>query len=1038
MKTADCGESRSAKREHDSNWSVLRMVGVLRATLSCGWQDDHAVLHISTSRGALWPALTTEKGSTYPQHRLASSWVCSSGSMNRSGAREVQTSKRESVVENLHPNIHFHPLPRTLLLAEKRQAIDDAPRYMSDSDASVYSSDDETGRLGRNLPRHRYPTVDDEQDNGPIDRDEALYGVFMDHPKTRRPRTSTAPMFVKGDIQEGAEETPDEVPSEPRPPSPASIQRTQIREEANERFYALLKEGSSKRRKLDHLRDDDPAGTAGLGAPSSQSAPGQQSAPHAAATPGFHRNLFKPKAARDPKLGMFEKHTKGFGSKMLAKMGYAGSGGLGEKGISRPIEVKVRPTNLGLGFGRFKEASQLVANRRIEAEVRGEALPEEKPQPSASTIAVPSTFGTTQDLLKEESWLKGEKKKKAARNVVQYTDLLKKEKPMVVIDMRGPAKDDVGPPGPPPLAEELLHNLSTLLQTHESRVYSLAELVKSSEARLENLQRERTASEQRQREQSIRVAKLEQLSQILDDVRQVEKNGSPSVEQEDMFLSALRKLSDLFDSNERSSLKLIDVLIPSICESFVDAKLSSWRPIRDDSELTLSLLNSIANVAAAASESIDERCSVFRHLLQSSVLPRLQKLLESSKWDPVTEPMVVLALYQSLVEMVTNPSFEQASGATDSTVDVLPSGADLLENSQSFKAIIQRDLVDSTIMTKLQRAIDDWKPKLDRRGQLRDPPDVWLLPWVPILLRSPMMSSLVSSLKGKLKSAVSYLDKEARNGLAFLREANSFLRPWTALLKKDTIIHLASRYICPRFAKYLAKLEISSDPKDQEWRGIDLLWTMCSNGLLRAIDVLSLVEGELLPSWARICHSLLLNGEGTEKCVSLFLVWKTYFLVVSPTKTLANDEAICRCFYTVLVMIRDAKDSTQTESLYPTIPGYRAVLSRRSATLRREAKDDLLRMEHADPLEAEARIRLDQSGSTMPTFRDVVEDFAKDRGILFRPRLGVNALKDGKQVFLFGDVPVYLESQVVYVQHAAEWVPMSLERLAQLASVADS
>merc|ERR1712238_166941 len=137
---------------------------------------------------------------------------------------------------------------------------------------------------------------------------------------------------------------------------------------------------------------------------------------------------------KDPNVGKWEKHTKGFGGKLLAKMGWNGKGGLGSnrrsfkkekneneekqqdtttndqqhpasatattdttmadqqtttpptiattttttntntkvmKGISRPVEVVVRPNHLGLGFGDFKEASQLKGNRKIEAEVAG-------------------------------------------------------------------------------------------------------------------------------------------------------------------------------------------------------------------------------------------------------------------------------------------------------------------------------------------------------------------------------------------------------------------------------------------------------------------------------------------------------------------------------------------------------------------------------------------------------------------------------------------------------------------------------------------
>ena len=49
-----------------------------------------------------------------------------------------------------------------------------------------------------------------------------------------------------------------------------------------------------------------------------------------------------------------------------------------KKGISRPVEVVVRPNGLGLGFGNFKEQSQLKVNRQIEAEVRGIELPKEE------------------------------------------------------------------------------------------------------------------------------------------------------------------------------------------------------------------------------------------------------------------------------------------------------------------------------------------------------------------------------------------------------------------------------------------------------------------------------------------------------------------------------------------------------------------------------------------------------------------------------------------------------------------------------------
>ncbi|XP_047341739.1 uncharacterized protein LOC124945361 [Impatiens glandulifera] len=60
------------------------------------------------------------------------------------------------------------------------------------------------------------------------------------------------------------------------------------------------------------------------------------------------------------KYGAFEMHTTGFGSKMLAKMGFTEGSGLGKdgRGITEPIEAIQRPKALGLGAKASETASQ--------------------------------------------------------------------------------------------------------------------------------------------------------------------------------------------------------------------------------------------------------------------------------------------------------------------------------------------------------------------------------------------------------------------------------------------------------------------------------------------------------------------------------------------------------------------------------------------------------------------------------------------------------------------------------------------------------
>ena len=60
---------------------------------------------------------------------------------------------------------------------------------------------------------------------------------------------------------------------------------------------------------------------------------------------------YKKGVASSVNIGSFEAHTTGFGSKMMAKMGYMEGGGLGKngQGMAQPIEVIQRPKSLGLG-----------------------------------------------------------------------------------------------------------------------------------------------------------------------------------------------------------------------------------------------------------------------------------------------------------------------------------------------------------------------------------------------------------------------------------------------------------------------------------------------------------------------------------------------------------------------------------------------------------------------------------------------------------------------------------------------------------------
>ena len=133
-------------------------------------------------------------------------------------------------------------------------------------------------------------------------------------------------------------------------------------------------------------------------------------------------------------LGSWQKHTKGIGSKLLLKWGWKGEGGLGKegKGIAEPIEVKLRPKNMGLNFGDFEEKT---FQRKVEDEEdEFSKLPLEDLAVQVKQISVKAD--------RRKNWKKKSKKKELrvpARekvSLVSVVDMTRKEGGQIVRDMK--------------------------------------------------------------------------------------------------------------------------------------------------------------------------------------------------------------------------------------------------------------------------------------------------------------------------------------------------------------------------------------------------------------------------------------------------------------------------------------------------------------------------------------------------------------------------------------------------------------------------
>lgn len=944
-------------------------------------------------------------------------------------------------------------------------------------------------------------------------KEDAIYGVFLEeepapglgrstNQRGGRAKPSSAPMFVaakKPQFVPAATTKPVAASSntftnenskpELKNPEPKQEETEEEKKEqekqkkADDYFASLMQKARGKKRKA---FDEEPSPAMGLGA---------------VPTSFGKAELPKPEPMQiDPNLGKWEKHTKGIGMKLLAKMGYKGSGGLGsnrrakkkldeannvdiatpaavtaapkqeeepkkaQAGISRPVEVVVRPANLGLGFGNFKEATQLKANRKIEAEVRGIELPDDKKKkknkdgsvswgPATKSSALP----TTQELLEQKSWKRGGAAKKAKRpkvRVIPYMELLEKSSTTtqdgpVIVDMRGTSVQDTTTTsdGKVLLAEELLHNVSFLLNTYENKIHSSSHFVKSTAKKVQSLQSDVEEMERQKQQGQERIAKVKSVLEILDQVEALtERGGSNGKNTAAMVQGLIQKLGATFDKEERASLKFWEVLAPALLSPVIQTKIDEWDPLGDVST-SKEVIASVLQLCAESSVTNDDQTALDalrRSIFQHRLLPRIKQTLESSRWQPSRDVDVALDLYEVLYQSAVQATPKSDHEQRFEEGNIFASG-DPEEAAQSSLAdLVKEEIMLDTIYPKLTRSLSQWKPELDRKGlHLVERLDMWILPWVAHLDHRAILPTLMSDCKRKLKSALSYLQRKIADDLDFLRASLDVLKPWQRAFQGETIHNLTSHNVSPRLARYLAKTKIRSDTNKQDWSGLDIIFEMHGKGLLSDVEYISILEGELLTNWAAKMQDWLFESSEAAEAAVNYREWKMRLLARSDSTTagmgssvllLREDRFICCIFYSVLKMIQAAGkgDKDTLDDMRPPQANFRVALARRVKERQRRVEDDLLRMESQGGSAVEARIRLQHRNAHTPTFRDVVEEFAKERDALFQPRMGTKATKDGKQVFLFGEVPIYLESDVVFAFKDSDWLPVSLDQLAAM------
>lgn len=646
---------------------------------------------------------------------------------------------------------------------------------------------------------------------------------------------------------------------------------------------------------------------------------------------------------------------------------------------------------------------------------------------------------------------------------------------MKIIDLRGPVPQAAAPGQPVLLAAEVVHNVALQRRGCETRWHAAEHLLATHQRQTARLQIEVATAEQQLSATRERHAKLDRVVQMLDEMRALLENDSLRSFAETMRLvqALLKQLATTFSPEERAQLQFAQTLVPTLLGAAVQTALDAWNPLLPGDSPDLAASSALMRAVLLLNDTTEPMADmnqIRKAMLMQYLIPKLTLVLESSRWDPPTDHAeTALMLYELLDSMLRHAANSSAGNLNDDDDEKLA--------NNELSRLVRKELVHTVVYRKLSRALSQtWKPRVDGTGGLVDRPDLWILPWLPHLAKdaASIVPALVADCKRTVKHAVAFLQRAVpADDERFVTACIQSLRPWRGIFKVDTIQGIVSSSVTPRLARYLAKcpVEVGESSVDQRSStAIDFLFRMHSLGLMSDLEFASLLEGELLPRWADAMHQWIAAARAENRDITklvaaaceTYAAWKFRVFgrncendvnsFASSFRLLRSDVSICACFYGVLRMVvagaapagnGTAGVSLETLGLSPRAANYRTVLARRRAQAKRDAADDLLRMAESgvadgirDTNGIEARVRLHHNNrqGRVPTFRDVVEEYAREHDILFQPRMGHSAAVDGKQIFLFGTVPIYLDANVAFASvGSGEWLPMSLSAIAKKA-----